>query len=92
MKLRFRTALFFLVWSAALALGIFLLIAADETPAPGLILIGMCGISLILYFRRTSHQSPPRRSTDYVGPSAIERDREAYEQEQERRRGEPSDW
>jgi len=69
-----------------------LAIAADQTPAPGLILIVVCIVALALYARRTK-TNVVRDSNDDGVFEMLDRARQAHEQEHERRRREePGKW
>ncbi len=58
MKARLGTVVFLSILSAAFGFAVFLLVAADETPAPGLILMGVCGIALARYLTRARPRAP----------------------------------
>lgn len=85
MKPRLASVLVTLLLIAVFGLGVFLLIAADEMPAPGLILMaGSGGIILYRWFGRHGHSMT---SSDDEGPFvASEQARESYDYDMERRR------
>jgi NhaP-type Na+/H+ or K+/H+ antiporter len=88
MKIRLRVVLLFLVIAATLALGLFLLFAANQTPVPGLLLIGISGIALLRYLLPTRNRAIDNDEDDALF-EATKKDLESYEIEQERRqRGE----
>lgn len=91
MKARLGTVVFLSILSAAFGFAVFLLVAADETPAPGLILMGVCGVALARYLTRNRPRTPEAADPHDIFPSANERDREIFEQELERRRRDESD-
>jgi hypothetical protein len=98
MKGRLSEIFFVLICLVLLALGAILLIKADETPAPGLFLIAGSVVALIWHYMGSTHRTAASLSSDDAsllsdedekGP--IERDREIYEQQAERRRRDESD-
>lgn len=89
MNTRFAGILFFTILAVVFGLGVFLLIAADEMPAPGLILMAVSGTLLIRrLFSRNTHVK--HAQVDEDGPfEAAERARESFQYDVERRqRGE----
>lgn len=85
MKHRLASVLIALLLIAVFGLGVFLLVAAEETPAPGLILMAVSGG--ILVYRWVGRRGPPQANSDDESPfAALEQARESYDYDQERRR------
>ena len=86
MNTRVKALLFALTLTLVFGLGVFLLVVADEMPAPGLILMA---ISVVVAVGRwgagRSDSGSPSSAFD-----AMERDRESYEHDAERRRSQIS--
>ena len=92
MKVRFSAIVFVVLVVIAFGLGVFLLVAAEETPAPGLILVGLSSAVLIGYVIR-SRRSGTSTTTTNSPWTAIDQDRQSYEEDVERRRrDEPDRW
>ena len=98
MRIRLREIIFILICLGMLAFGAILLIKADQQPVPGLLLIAGSVVALIWHYMGNTHRTAASLSSeeasllsdeDEKGP--IERDREIYEQQAERRRSGESD-
>ena len=87
MSARITGFLFFTVLAVVFGLGAFLLIAADQMPAPGLILMG---VSIALLVARLTGRSGRRDPVDSNGAfEGSEQARDSYQYDVERRqRGE----
>lgn len=87
MSARITGFLFFIVLAVVFGLGAFLVIAADEMPAPGLILMG---VSIALLIARLTRRAGRRNQVDSNGAfEGSERARDSYQYDVERRqRGE----
>lgn len=95
MKVRLSEIVFVLICLVMLAFGTILLIKADDTPVPGMLMVGIAIMALIWRYRGDRH--PRRVVTDedadeyehYESPGKW--DMEIYEQQAERRRRGESD-
>lgn len=91
MKVRLSEIVFILICLVMLVLGAILLIKADETPAPGILMVGAALIALIWRYRRDRGPTRVVSTTDEDETSPGKWDMEIYEQEAERRRRGESD-
>lgn len=92
MRLRLREIIFILICLGVLVFGAILLIYADQTPAPGILMVGIALVALISRYGRNRHSGRvvPVTDEEDEGPPG-QWDMEIYEQQAERRRRGDSD-
>lgn len=86
MKVRLFGIFVTLLLIAAFGFGVFLLVVAKETPAPGLILMLISGWVLLQRRHRTTASRPADSTATDDAFAGIEQARESYEYDMERRR------
>lgn len=89
MRIRLREIIFILICLGMLVFGAILLIYADETPAPGILMVVIALVALILRYARNPKGAGGVFDQDYQDPGRW--DKEIYEQQAERRRSGESD-
>jgi hypothetical protein len=84
MKFRVSSILLVLLLLTVFGLGVFLLMTAEETPAPGLLLMAFSGGALI--YRWLGRRAARSSSADDSHFEGLDQARESYDYEAERRR------